>query len=68
MLIQEGDTVEFLGGVIREQVAWAGTDYPSFLIVGKHYIVETVKVFPSYTHVTLRNKQGTFNSVHFRVV
>jgi len=68
MTIQEGDSVEFLGGVIPEQVTWAGTDYPSQLIIGRHYVVETVKIFPSYTHITLKNKQGTFNSVHFKHV
>ena len=68
MIIQEGDSVEFLGGVIPEQIRWAGTDYPSHLIIGRHYVVESVKVFPSYTHLTLKNNQGTFNSVHFRVV
>jgi len=68
MLIQSGDRVEFMGGVIPEQIRWAGTDYPSHLIVGRHYVVESVKVFPSYTRITLEHKQGVFNSVHFRVV
>lgn len=68
MTIQTGDRVEFLGGVIPEQVKWAGTDYPSQLIIGRHYVVESVKIFPAYTHITLENKQGTFNSVHFKQV
>ena len=68
MILQAGDSVEFLGGVIPEQVKWAGTDYPSHLIIGRHYVVESVKIFPSYTHITLENKQGTFNSVHFKQV
>lgn len=68
MTIQAGDTVEFLGGVIPEQVKWAGSDYPSHLIIGRHYVVESVKIYPSFTHITLEHKQGTFNSVHFKHV
>lgn len=67
MIFQTGDTVVFLGSVIPEQVAWAGTDYPH-LDVGSTYTVATSKQFPSYTHVTLDGVEGKFNSVHFRVV
>ena len=68
MIIQEGDTVQFLGGVIPEQVAWASADYPSHLIVGRHYIVDSVDLQPWCTRITLRNKQGTFNLTHFKKV
>lgn len=68
MLLQPGDKIEYLGGAIKEQALWAGTDFPSSLIVGYHYTIDTVEVYPSYTRVTLRNKAGTFNSVHFRLV
>jgi hypothetical protein len=67
MIFQTGDRVVFLGAVIAEQVAWAGTDYPH-LDVGATYTVATSKQFPSFTHVTLDGVEGKFNSVHFRVV
>jgi len=67
IIFQTGDLVAFKGAVIPEQIAWAGTDYPN-LTVGATYTVSTVKQFPSYTHVTLDGVEGTFNSVHFRVV
>ena len=67
MTFQSGDTVVFLGAVIAEQVAWAGTDYPH-LEVGATFTVATSKQFPSFTHVTLEGVEGTFNSVHFRIV
>ena len=68
MTIQAGDTVMFKGGAIHEQARWASTEYPSHLIVGKHYIVDSVEILPWCTRLTLRNKQGTFNSVHFQQV
>ena len=68
MKIQVGDRVEFKGGAIEEQARWASTDYPSHLIVGRHYTVESVEVLPWCTRLTLEHKQGTFNSVHFVVV
>ena len=67
MKMQTGNTVVFLGAVIPEQVAWAGTDYPN-LHVGNTYTLATVKQFPSFTHVTLEGVDGKYNSVHFRVV
>jgi hypothetical protein len=67
MKMQTGNTVVFLGAVIPEQVAWAGTDYPN-LNVGDIYTLASVKQFSSFTHVTLDGVDGKFNSVHFRVV
>ena len=67
MYLQSGDTVVFLGAVIPEQVAWAGTDYPN-LEVGSTFTLSSVKQYASYTHVTLEGVEGKFNSVHFRVV
>ena len=67
-MIQKRDTVEFLGGAVKETVTWAGTDYPSHLNVGQQYCVETVEIHAAFTRITLANTQGTFNSVHFRVV
>lgn len=67
MIIQVGDTVMFKGGAIPEQVKYAGTDYPAKLVVGKTYVVESVKIFPSFTHLTLENADGKFNSVHFTI-
>lgn len=68
MTIQSGTTVEFLGGARSEQVKWAGADYPAHLIIGRQYVVETVDIMPWATLLTLKNKQGTFNSTHFRIV
>ncbi len=62
--MQTGDTVRFKGGVIPEQVKWAGTDYPD-LTIGKTYTLASVKQFSSFTHVTLDGVDGKFNSVHF---
>ena len=67
-LLQKGDKVEFIGGVIEEQVKFACADYPSHLIVGKIYEVESVDIQKWYTKVRLKNKSGAFNSVHFRIV
>lgn len=67
MNLQSGATVVFLGAVIPEQVAWAGTDYPD-LEVGATFTLSSVNQYPSFTHVTLEGVSGTYNSVHFRVV
>ena len=48
-LFQKGDIVEFIGGVIPEQVKFANADYPSHLIVGKTYVVESVDIQNWYT-------------------
>ena len=55
----------FKGGAIEEQARWASTEYPSHLIVGKTYVVESVEIMPWCTRITLEHKQSTFNSVHF---
>ena len=67
-LLQKGDKVEFLGGVIPEQVKFACADYPSHLIVGRIYEVERADVQKWYTKITLKHTSGAFNSVHFRIV
>jgi len=67
MNLDTGNTVVFLGAVIPEQIAWAGTDYPD-LEVGATFTLDSVVQYPSYTHVTLSGVEGTFNSVHFRLV
>ena len=67
MIFQTGDRVDFLGAVIPEQGAWAGTDYPH-LDGGATYTVATSKQFHSFTHVTVDGVERKFNSVHFRVV
>lgn len=68
MTIHTGDTVVYKGSPIREQIAWANTDYPTNLIVGKQYIIESVDVHHSFTRVTLLGTEGVFNSVHFQIV
>ena len=65
--LREGDTVRF-NGSIPEQVKWGRTDDPKELVLGETYVVATAKVFPYYTHVTLEDIKGTFNSVHFTAV
>lgn len=62
--MQSGDVVEFKGAS-REQVSWASSDYPSSLIVGRRYVVESVHTYPWFTKITLEHKSGQFNSVHF---
>ena len=65
--MKSGDVVEFKGKS-RYQVLWASSDSPSHLIVGHRYIVESVNIYPWYTKITLMNKSGQFNSVHFKKV
>jgi len=65
--MKSGDEVEFLGAN-PQQVKWSGTDHPSHLIVGRRYIVKEVFTYPWYTKITLLNKSGTFNSVHFKII
>ena len=62
--MQSGDVVEYRG-MSREQVSWASSDNPSHLIIGRSYVVRTVHTYPWYTKITLLNKSGQFNSVHF---
>jgi len=66
MNMQTGDTVMFKGGVIPEQVKWAGTDFPN-LTIGGTYVLSSVKQFSSFTHVTLEGVDGKYNSVHFTI-
>ena len=65
--MQSGDVVEYKG-MSREQVTWASSDNPSYLIIGHRYVVRSVQIYPWYTKITLLNKSGQFNSVHFTKV
>ena len=65
MNLKTGDTITFRGDAIPQQISWAGTDYPTDLIVGQSYTIETVKVFRQYTHITLNGVGGVYNSTHF---
>jgi hypothetical protein len=65
--MQSGDVVEYKG-MSREQVTWASSDNPSYLIIGRRYVVRSVQIYPWYTTITLLNKSGQFNSVHFTKV
>ncbi len=67
MSIQTGDTVIFRGGAIPERVKYSGSDYPSSLIIGRTYVVESVEQTSSFTNITLKNTQGKFNSNQFQV-
>ncbi len=67
MSIQTGDTVIFRGGVIPEQVKYSGSDYPSSLIIGRTYVVESVEQSFSFTNITLKNTQGKFNLNQFQL-
>ena len=62
--MQSGDVVEYKG-MSREQVTWTSSDNPSFLIIGRRYVVQTVHTYPWFTKITLEHKSGQFNSVHF---
>ena len=66
-MIKSGDEVEFIG-VKPKQVMWSSTDYPSDLIIGNRYTVKEVFTHLWYTKITIFNKPGTFNSVHFKKV
>lgn len=68
MTIQVGDTVMFNGGAVPEVIRHSQSDYPSHLIVGTTYVVESVEATPSYTNITLQHKQGKFNLKHFQIV
>ena len=65
MTIQAGDTVMFKGGAMKSRHVGLVQSIPPHLIVGKTYVVESVEILAWCTRLTLRNKQGTFNSVHF---
>ena len=67
-MVQVGDVVRFKGGATIEQSKWAAADYPSFLIVGRTYVVESVEHETWCTRITLENKQGKFNATNFSVV
>jgi len=67
MSIQTGDTVIFRGGAIPDRVKYSGSDYPSDLIIGKTYVVDSVERTSSYTNLTLEDTQGKFNSNQFQV-
>ena len=67
MSIQTGDTVIFRGGSIPDRVKYSGSDYPSDLIIGKTYVVESVERTSSYSNLTLEDTQGKFNSRQFQV-
>ncbi len=67
MSIQTGDTVIFRGGAIPDRVKYSGSDYPSDLIIGKTYVVNSVEQTSSYANLTLENTEGMFNSNQFQV-
>jgi len=67
-MIFKGDTVQFMGGWIQEQLDWAQTDAPTSLVVDQTYVAEIVEVRPHATRIKLVGVEGVYNSVHFRVV
>ena len=67
MSIQTGDTVIFRGGAIPDRVKYSGSDYPSDLIIGRTYVVESVEQTSSYSNITLVGADGKFNSRQFQV-
>ncbi len=44
-MMQPGDCVEYQGAS-QWQTLWASSDYPSHLIVGRRYVVESVHTYP----------------------
>ena len=67
MSIQTGDTVIFRGGAIPDRVKYSGSDYPSGLVIGNLYVVESVEQTSSYSNLTLVGTEGKFNSNQFQV-
>ena len=67
-MVQSGDSVQFRGGVIPEQVKWSGADYPSDLVIGQMYVVETADIRFHYTNITLVGVPGKFNLVNFQLM
>lgn len=66
--MNKNDTVEYIG-CSTEQIKWGNNDDPrSFLIVGKQYTIEKVKVHSQHTKIKLYNKVGWFNSVCFKLI
>ena len=67
MSIQTGDTVIFRGGAIPDRVKYSGSDYPSGLVIGNLYVVESVEQTSSYSNLTLVGTEGKFNTNQFQV-
>ena len=67
MSIQTGDTVIFRGGAIPDRVKYSDSDYPSDLVIGNLYVVESVEQTSSYSNLTLVGTEGKFNSNQFQV-
>ena len=67
MSIQTGDTVIFRGGAIPDRVKYSGSDYPSELVIGNLYVVESVEQTSSYSNLTLVGTEGKFNTNQFQV-
>ena len=66
--MEKNQIVEYLG-CSTEQVGGGNNDDPrSFLIIGRHYTIEKVKVHSEHTKVKLYNKMGWFYSDHFKKV
>jgi len=62
--MESGDIVEYQGAP-RWQIFYESMkNYPSHLIVGYHYEIESVRD----GMIQLRNKRGEFNVVHFNKV
>ncbi len=63
--MEKNDIVEYIG-CSQEQMRWGNNDDPtSYLIIGKNYTIEEVKVHSQHTKIKLYNKVGWFNSVCF---
>ena len=65
--MEKNDIVEYIG-CSQEQMRWGNNDDPtSYLIIGKNYTIEEVKVHSQHTKIKLYNKVGWFNSVCFKL-
>jgi len=59
--------VKFLGGAIKEQIAWGNNDDPNkFLKVGKLYEVKTKDIHRWHTKIILKEfPDKKFNDINF---
>ncbi len=66
---QPGNVVRFIEHS-EEQVKWANLDDPlkKGLVLNDYYTVDAVQVHSWHTRLTLKEKPGAFNSVHFQFI
>ena len=66
MVLKSGDIVRFTG-CTEEQRRWGNHSPADKLVVGELYMIDTIDVKEWHTKLTLKNVNGSFNSVCFRL-